>query len=107
MRWSYIWGVIFALCLIWGAAVLSGASIAVYINLPSFLMVIGYKRCYYALQLGPEDHWPLFPGGLFRIGFRQGYKARDSIFPGPYEILFSLSRHRNRDRAYCHSGQFE
>jgi len=36
-----MWGVIFALCLIWGAAVLSGASMAVYVNLPSFLMVIG------------------------------------------------------------------
>lgn len=41
MRWTYMWGVFFTMGLIWGAAVLSGASIAVYINLPSFLMVIG------------------------------------------------------------------
>ncbi len=41
MKKSYFWGMLFALFLIWGATVLSGTSLEVYINIPSLFMVIG------------------------------------------------------------------
>lgn len=41
MKKSYFLGVLFALFLIWGATVLSGTSLEVYINIPSLFMVIG------------------------------------------------------------------
>jgi len=41
MKKSYFWGVLFALFLIWGATVLSGTSIGVYISVPSLFMVVG------------------------------------------------------------------
>ena len=41
MKKSYFLGVIFGFLLIWGATILSGVRLAVYVNVPSFLMVIG------------------------------------------------------------------
>jgi len=41
MKKQYFWGVLFGLLLIWGATVLSGTKLRVYVNIPSLFMVLG------------------------------------------------------------------